>query len=159
MKMLNAEAFNERVRTRYAELRQTALHTDSIVNRFTTYKDLFELSGAASREEKRWNNTDAGTLDFDDEMNYLRNWFTTRMEFIDGQLCPDGISNTVLQSNLEVYGCENSLIIKCSEPEYIRVYSSTGTLLLTKQIEPGTTKIPNLAKGLYIINHQKAIVR
>lgn len=159
MKMLNAEAFNERVRTRYAELRQTALHTDSIVNRFTTYKDLFELSGAASREEKRWNNTDAGTLDFDDEMNYLRNWFTTRMEFIDSQLCPNDISNTVLQSNLEVYGCENSLIIKCSAPEYIRVYSSTGTLLLTKQIEPGTTKIPNLAKGLYIINHQKAIVR
>ena len=62
MKMLNADAFNDRVKSRYTELRGKALHTDSIVKRFTDYKDLFELSGATVREENRWSDTDAGTL-------------------------------------------------------------------------------------------------
>ena len=159
MKMLNVDAFNERVKARYTELRKTALHTDSIVKRFTDYKDMFELAGATTREENRWTNTDAGALNFNDEMTYLRNWFTERMAFVDNQLLVTSVKTPAASDNLKVYGAEQTIIIESNTPAHITLHSISGTVLNTFDINPGVTRLNGLAKGIYLINSHKAIVR
>ena len=82
----DANGFNLRVRQRYRDLRQNELATESILNRFRTYLDEFKTAGTAQREYDRWNGDSdiAGrTLDFDDEMAYLTDWFTRRMNYLD----------------------------------------------------------------------------
>ena len=82
----DANGFNLRVRQRYRDLRQNELATESILNRFRTYLDEFKTAGTAQREYDRWNyDSDiAGhELDFDDEMAYLTDWFTRRMNYLD----------------------------------------------------------------------------
>ena len=159
MKMLNVDAFNERVKARYTELRKTALHTDSIVKRFTDYKDMFELAGATTREENRWTNTDAGALNFNDEMTYLRNWFTERMAFVDNQLLVTSVKTPAASDNLKVYGAEQTIIIESNTPAHITLHSISGTVLNTFDINPGVTRLNGLAKGIYLINGHKAIIR
>ena len=82
----NADDFNNKVRQRYHELRSNFLGTESILNRFSTYLERFKLCGAAQREYDKWNydsDIDGKRLDFDDEMEYLTNWFTRRMNYLD----------------------------------------------------------------------------
>ena len=82
----DANGFNLRVRQRYRDLRQNELATESILKRFRTYLDEFKTAGTAQREYDRWNyDSDiAGhELDFDDEMAYLTDWFTRRMNYLD----------------------------------------------------------------------------
>jgi hypothetical protein len=84
----DANDFNMQVRLRYRDLRDNKLATDSILKRFSTYLDRFKLCGAAQREYDKWNgDTDiAGHyLDFDNEMDYLTDWFTRRMKYLDTQ--------------------------------------------------------------------------
>lgn len=159
MKMLNADAFNDRVKSRYTELRGKALHTDSIVKRFTDYKDLFELSGATVREENRWSDTDAGTLNFNDEMTYLRNWFTKRMAFVDNQLLITNIKTAQATDDLKVYGTDRAIIIECSAPTHIELYTVAGTLVNASDVQAGVTRLTGLDKGFYIVNGRKALVR
>jgi hypothetical protein len=82
----DANGFNMRVRMRYRDLRQNELATESILTRFRTYLDEFKTAGTARREYARWNGDSdiAGrTLDFDNEMEYLTDWFTHRMNYLD----------------------------------------------------------------------------
>ena len=82
----DADDFNMQVRLRYRDLRKNWLATDSILKRFSTYLDRFKLCGAAQREYNKWNGDSdiAGlSLNFDTEMEYLTDWFTRRMNYLD----------------------------------------------------------------------------
>ena len=82
----DAEDFNRKVRLRYQELRNSHLATNNILQRFHNYFDLFATAGADQREYDRWNgDTDIArhTLDFEDEMDYIDDWFTRRMNYLD----------------------------------------------------------------------------
>ncbi len=82
----NAEDFNMKVRTRYRDLREGYLATESILDRFRTYLDEFKMCGAAQREYDKWSyDSDVAgrRLDFDEEMAYLDDWFTRRMNYLD----------------------------------------------------------------------------
>ena len=82
----NANDFNQRVRQRYCELRQTWLATDSILNRFRRQLDEFRTAGADSREKARWSGDSdlAGhTLNFATEKSYIEDWVTRRMMYLD----------------------------------------------------------------------------
>ena len=82
----DADDFNMRVRLRYRDLRKDNLATDSILSRFSTYLNRFKRCGAAQREYNRWNGDSdiAGySLNFDTEMEYITDWFTRRMNYLD----------------------------------------------------------------------------
>jgi hypothetical protein len=82
----DANDFNDKVRRRYRDLRQGELATENILQRFRTYLDGFKTAGADQREYARWSGDSdvAGhTLDFDDEMDYLTDWFQRRMNYLD----------------------------------------------------------------------------
>ena len=74
------------MRLRYRDLRQSYLNTESILNRFRTQLDEFKRCGAAQREYDKWSHDSdvAGReLNFDVEMDYLDDWFTRRMNYLD----------------------------------------------------------------------------
>ena len=84
----DADDFNLKVLRRYRELRKNYLATDNILQRFRTYLNEFKTAGADQREYARWSGDSdvAGhTLDFDDEMDYLTDWITRRMNYLDTQ--------------------------------------------------------------------------
>ncbi len=82
----DTDDFNMRVRLRYRELRKDNLATDSILKRFSTYLNQFKKCGAAQREYNRWNgdsDISGYDLNFDTEMEYITDWFTRRMDYLD----------------------------------------------------------------------------
>ena len=79
-------AYADSIYNRYWELRETHLHTDSLIARYENYFKLFQRGGAASREEQRWSgDTDiAGlTLDFEQELAFIKDWIEKRISFLD----------------------------------------------------------------------------
>ncbi len=83
---LNVKGFNDTIRYRYRDLRQTWLHTDSLIARFSRYIDRFETTGAAAREEKKWSyDTDIARLKLDlkAELSWLSDWIERRMNYLD----------------------------------------------------------------------------
>jgi len=143
MRDTDAEDFNMQVRMRYRDLRSNFLATESILNRFSTYLDRFKRCGAAKREYDKWNgDSDISglSLDFDDEMNYLTDWFTRRMNYLDTQRfdiagLPSGIDSTTLTD----------------KPH--DVYNLSGQKVGT------TRQFYSLPAGIYIINGKKVVVK
>ena len=71
---------------RYDELRTTWLSIESLVNRYSTAIDRLIECGAATREQNRWNGDSdlyGHPLDFEDEKQYITEWFTNRMPLLD----------------------------------------------------------------------------
>ena len=138
----NADDFNMKVRLRYRDLRANELATESILQRFRNYFSVFKACGADQREYNKWNGDSdiAGhTLDFDNEMAYITDWFTRRMNYLDTQRfdiasLPTDIAaqqNSNARSNL--------------------VYSLSGILMGT------TEQFENLPAGIYVIDGKKVV--
>ena len=138
----DADDFNMKVRLRYRELRQSHLATNAILNRFSTYLNRFKLCGAAQREYNKWNgDTDIARLDlnFDTEMQYITDWFTRRMDYLDtkrfdiASLPELGIASLQLQQSATDV-----------------VYDLQG-----RRVSPSG----QLPTGIYIVNGKKVIVK
>lgn len=86
LKKYNIEQFNDKLKARYQELRDSYFDPASLINRFTVYKEMFDKSGAAARETARWSNYyGMPSLNFDEELNYLTKWINQRTEYLDQQ--------------------------------------------------------------------------
>ena len=71
---------------RYWELRATTFNPDSIVSRYKAYFTEMKGCGADRREITRWSHgTDLGKreLNFDTELDYLQDWWTRHIAFLD----------------------------------------------------------------------------
>jgi len=78
--------FRQQVLDTYWQLRTTVLHPDSLVARYNAVFDTLQASGALWRETQRWSgDTDIArrTLDFDDERQYITDWLTRRIAYLD----------------------------------------------------------------------------
>ncbi len=75
--------FFAQVKQRYAELRKTWFDKIALLERFDTYFDLFEQSGAAQRETQRWHRVNNVNLDFESERAYIHEWIPARLEALD----------------------------------------------------------------------------
>jgi hypothetical protein len=163
VKACNVNNFNDSVRYRYKELRRTVLNTDSIIQRFADYKELFDGCGASAREVARWNNTDAGTLNFDDELNYLTDWFRKRMNYIDTQWdiadLPDAVNNVEQHvHSISVGADKGRIIVTAPQACTITVVTLSGQVRYVRQVEAGVHVIDGIAPGIYIVNGRKIIV-
>lgn len=81
---------------RYHQLRYTHFHPDSLAQRFHTYYTQLHDAGALQRETERWSGTDGIELDFQQEMDYIRQWIEQRIACLDEKYAftYDGISPT-----------------------------------------------------------------
>ena len=144
----NPDDFNMKVRQRYRDLRNSYLATESILQRFRTYLQRFKLCGAAQREYDRWNgDTDINrlNLNFDDEMVYLTDWFTRRMNYLDktrfdiASLPATGISTVQVTKPATVKG----------------VYTLDGRHISDDTSTQGLRQLPT---GIYIVDGRKVII-
>lgn len=88
---LNVDNYNEKVTSRYQELRKTYFSEDNLISRYQGYYDMLVKSGAASREECQWSkDSDIGgyPLNFKSEIEYIKNWIINRLNYLDTNQFP-----------------------------------------------------------------------
>lgn len=86
---LNVGDVHQQMIDRYNELRQTYFDVDALKNRFSTYMDMLEKSGAYERETAKWScDTDlnGNALNFKEEREFIMDWIERRLPFFDGEL-------------------------------------------------------------------------
>ncbi len=140
----NVNNFNLRVRMRYRDLREGPLSTEAILNRFRTQLDEFKTCGAAQREYDRWSyDSDVAghRLDFDNEMDYIDDWITRRMNYLDNVRFDIGS----LPSSID--GVQNQPIAGDNS-----VYDMNGRRVGTPE------QLQQLPAGIYVCNGQKIVV-
>jgi len=76
----NTEGFNDKLKSRYKELRGTYFSYTSLMARFQKYCGLFNKSGVCLRERSRWSIQDINL-----EMTFLSDWITARLNYLDIQ--------------------------------------------------------------------------
>lgn len=88
---LNVDNYNEKVASRYQELRKTYFSEKNLISRYQGYYDMLVKSGAASREECQWSkDSDIGgyPLNFKSEIEYIKNWIINRLNYLDTNQFP-----------------------------------------------------------------------
>ena len=140
----DTEGFNMQVRMRYRDLRQSYLDTESILNRFRTQLNEFKMCGADQREYDKWSyDSDVAghELNFDVEMDYLEDWFSRRMDYLDNvRFKIDELPSDVTDIN---------------KIEYAKAHNNIYDL---KGRKVGTTDdYDRLPSGIYIINGKKSV--
>ena len=103
---LNVDNYNEKVASRYQELRKTYFSEENLISRYQGYYDMLVKSGAASREECQWSkDSDIGgyPLNFKSEIEYIKNWIINRLNYLDTNQFP--ISTNIS----EIHQKENSV--------------------------------------------------
>lgn len=63
------------------------------------------------------------------------------------------------EESLEVVADEGAVIIKANSNTTVNIYGANGALLRCVRINAGENRVEGLAKGLYIINKQKILIR
>ena len=74
---------------RYWELRNSTFNPDSIIARYQHYFDEMRHCGADQREIARWSygsDLAGHELNFNNEINYLRNWWTRHIAYLDNNV-------------------------------------------------------------------------
>ena len=82
----NVDDFSTLAAQRYRDLRKGVLSTGSIISRFASCIDMLRHAGAAQREEARWvrcSDLNGRSINFDAELQYLTQWVTQRMQWLD----------------------------------------------------------------------------
>lgn len=70
---------------RYRALRRTHFNVAQLQQRFAYYLDLMKRSGAAQREQQRWNNVDGFELNLSREIQFINSWIEERIAYLDRQ--------------------------------------------------------------------------
>ena len=139
----NADDFNMKVRLRYRELRDSHLATNSILERFRTYLNEFKTCGAANREYAKWNgDSDIAnrTLNFDTEMDYLADWITRRLNYLD-------------TNRFDIASLPTDINTVVNTPQAIqKVYNLKGQTVGTAD------HLKQLPAGIYIIGGKKILI-
>jgi len=82
----NVWGFNDKLKSRYQELRGTYFDHNSIMERFYKYNALFQKSGADEREMSRWDfNAMPFYTDMSSELDYISTWINARLAWLDKQ--------------------------------------------------------------------------
>ncbi|MBP8760731.1 MAG: T9SS type A sorting domain-containing protein, partial [Parabacteroides sp.] len=144
-----------KLKDRYKELRGSFFSYSSLMERFRKYNDLFDKSGAASRERKRWNMEDNST-----EINYLSTWITDRLSYLDNQyLGGQYVGNAVIDvSASKIKFAPNPVrdvltVFNLTAGEKVQVISLQGDILIQTQSNGGNVVVnmSGLASGVYLI--------
>ncbi len=150
LKKTDACDFNMQVRLRYRDLRQKELATDALISRFQQQVDELKTAGAAARESAKWSydsDVEGHKIDFDEEMKYLSDWITRRMDYLDtkrfdiGSL-PSGIrgvQTTADHCNMVIYDISGRRIASAARDAVADVLST-------------------LPQGIYIVDGRKIVV-
>lgn len=159
----NYENWNEQLAARYASLRPTYFDPDSLYQRFERYVHLFQSSGADTREIDRWNGSNGIYMDFDAELDYLKEWIAERVAYLDEQYhydpTPTGISSADAANDVAVTGGDGYILIRSNENQTLSVYNISGVCVQNVALRTGVNRIAIDIPGVYVVQGHKVIVR
>ena len=150
LRNVNPGNFNMEVRLRYRDLRQTYLATENILDRFRKYFAEFKTCGADQREYAKWSyDSDVSglPLNFEEEMVYLEDWFTRRMNYLD--------KTRFKISELPPVGIEDVQLTQSSQRPTTGIYTLGGQHIGNDTSEQALHALPS---GIYIVNGEKVAV-
>lgn len=153
--------WKETLASRYAKLRGTVINGDSLAQRFATYANVFVKSGADKREEARWNSGVWQHSEIVHAVEYCENWVKGRITALDQKYgySTGGVSDVKADFGVTVKGGRQSIVINSRDGRRVNVYGMQGTLVRSVQINAGSTVIDGIAPGMYVVEHQKVVVR
>lgn len=152
--------WKELLSKRYADLRRTYFGKENLINRITTYADLFAISKADQREEEKWSGWHS---DLQEGAEYIKDWIDRRIDVLDQKY---GFDPTILSVNqaiaddyLNINGRQNAIAITCGKAKTVQVYNISGQLVRTQNLTEGENLIKSLTPGIYLVGRHKVIVR
>ncbi len=150
LRQTDAGDFNTKVRLRYRDLRQNYLATDAIIKRFEQQVAEFKTAGAAARESAKWSydsDVSGKKIDFDVEMDYLRNWIIKRMNYLD---------QTRFHIDLLPADIEGVQVLPAKTT--LDIFDIRGKKLATTPVSVAQDVLSRLPAGIYIVDGKKVVV-
>ena len=132
LKENNIEGFNDKLKTRYKELSSTYFSEQSLKERINYYMEMFEKSGAATREAKRWKD-----IDFEKETAYLHQWISERTSYLEKQYT-NIVNPNAEEIKVKAYPNPviNYLYVKNIQPETsIQIFTSSGICIYSGEVK------------------------
>lgn len=155
--------WNEQLAGRYAALRATYFDEESLYQRFEKYVRLFQASGADDREMDCWNGSNGIYLDFDSELEYLKDWIHRRIAYLDRRYHYDPTTTGITQPDeteqVAVTGGDGYILIRSNEAQTVPVYNISGVRIQNASVRAGVNRIPVSVPGIYLVQGQKVVVR
>jgi len=155
----NTEGFNDKLKSRYKDLRGTFFSYTNLMARFQKYCGLFNKSGVATRESSRWNIQDINL-----EMTFLSNWINSRLNYLDLQYLKGNYTDVadVLQPTIKLSPnpvSDQLTVYDIKAGDILSVISIQGTELF-RTISDGNNTVINMSAykpGIYFIKAGSSI--
>ena len=131
--------FKQRLKTKWNQLKKDWLTVQNLMDLFSENYDYLLQNGVYEREEITWKDSD--NYHFDSQyMDYLEQWITKRLEFLDIES-----NNLVAIQKVE----KNNMQCPCD----VQIYDTNGQLIKTMYLTNPEDKAlySNLNKGIYIV--------
>lgn len=162
MRVLNACDFNEKLQERYFSLRSSHFDIEKLNERFNTYFELFKMSGADKRECHKWSEDSdlkGQILDFDDERDYLNDWISRRMNYLDNYRFSktNGI-NELFNYSLDIEVDGGAIYAKASCETFINILDMRGVNIKRIHLNKGLNNLGKYPKGCYIVGNRKVLI-
>ena len=149
---------------RYCELRPTFFDPDKLAQRFLDYASLFADGYADIREQKKWGSSQGRIhKKLQWGAQYAARWVKNRIKYMDKRYgyepVIDGINDAKAEAYFAAQGGAGAIAVNVGKAQTIRIYSVSGALARTVQVEAGFTPIQGFTPGVYVVNGTKVIVR
>ena len=165
----NVWGFNDKLKSRYRELRGTYFDHNSIMERFYKNNALFQKSGADEREMSRWdfNAMPFGT-DMSSELDYISNWINVRFAFLDNQYLGgpyvkvDVADVTAPQISVSPNPVENMMTVSnIHSGDLVQVISIQGQVIAQMQSSGQSVEVDmsRFASGVYVVKVGGTVVK
>lgn len=152
--------WNDLIKERYAQLRQTAFDEEALKNRFQNYSDLFTESGAAGREQTKWRSYHK---DIAGDVDFIKTWIEERIAFLDEQYdytpTPSAIEEMTIGGKVYAAGGNGTIYLKANAAAEIKIHTLGGVLVRSVRVGTAPVTLSGFNAGVYIVNGQKVIVK
>jgi hypothetical protein len=166
--MMEDPVFQNRLKCRWTNFRQSFMQTDSIIN--WIIEDTAYLSDALQRNFEKWDyfigesiwiEPDPIPQSYEEEISTMITWITNRLNWMDanmpGDCAQDDLSNPLLESVdvIKIYPnpTKDKLHINCPENSNIEILDLHGKSLVNSFSENGYSELSleNISPGAYFV--------
>lgn len=116
--------FRARMKDRWQELKETTLSVDSVAERMYTYQNIFEESGAFSRELQLWPEK---CSDISEEVDFMIDWYTHNVAVMDSVLI--GEATNIENIFSPTFYIEGATLVVEGLNTTVRLYDMNGRMI------------------------------
>lgn len=154
--------WENQLKSRYHQLRETHFDREKLKDRFRQYADLFAESGADTREGRKWASAHGR---IQSNVDYACEWIDQRIDVLDAQygyIEPDAIGTVTVEKNKPYFGLsggKGQIAIHSPQPQTLSIYNMSGRLIRTVRTVQSLTVVDGFLPGIYVVGGKKVIVK